>query len=290
VAIRPHFVKIPRSRGQHDYAATRALPRGTLRRKTARGNRRQPYTRQEAHALIHDARIPVDARAWIALAFFTGMREGEICGRRWRDWDRDVPTLGLLRVHSQYEDQPLKTDDGDDTRPRMVPVHPELAEILQAWWSEGFALVHCRAPTTDDWIVPTRDGGNHTKSSGYKLFQRALAAVGVDNRSLHSTRHTFISVARSNGARPDVLERVTHNSSGEVIDTYTTFEWRPLCDAVARFDLNVDPEANRAVFSAPEPGLEPGTRRLTASLGTCRAAPEISPSRINTAILGSFVC
>lgn len=227
------------------------LPRGTLRRKTARANQRQPYTRAEAHALIYDERIPMDTRVWNALAFFTGMRQGEICGRRWRDWHRDTGPLTLLHVHTQYDDRPLKTDDGDDTRPRMVPIHPELQEMLSAWWSEGFELVHCRPPTADDWIVPTRDGGHHTKSSGYKMFQRALLAVGVQNRSLHSTRHTFISVARSNGARRDVLERVTHNASGEVIDIYTTFEWRALCEAVARFDLDLDPEANRAIFSAP---------------------------------------
>lgn len=56
------------------------------------------------------------------------------------------------------------------------------------------------------------------------MFQRALAAAGVKNRSLHSTRHTFISIARSNGARRYVLERVTHSASGETIDGYTMRE------------------------------------------------------------------
>jgi hypothetical protein len=48
-----------------------------------------------------------------------------------------------------------------------------LAEALERWWSEGFELVHCRKPTATDFIVPrTRKGQPHTRSSGYKLFQR----------------------------------------------------------------------------------------------------------------------
>lgn len=243
------------------------LPGGTLSRKSSPANRRKPYTRAEVLKVTTCPKVRIDHRVWLWLAFYTGMREGEICGRRWRDLDPSPSPLAALSVHSQYDDQPLKGDHREKTRPRMVPVHPELAEILREWRSEGFELVHCRKPTADDFIVPQSDGSNHTKSSGYKLFQRALEAAEVGNRSLHSTRHTFISIARSNGARPDVLERVTHNASGETIDDYTTFEWRALCEAVAFFDADVDPIANQAVFAAPKPGLEAGAeaRKLAES-------------------------
>lgn len=259
------------------------LPRGTLTRKTAPGNRRKPYQRAEMHALLTCGALRPDTRIFVALAFFTGMREGEICGRRWRDWDRSTRPLGALSVHSQYDDQPLKGDAKDKARPRMVPVHPELAELLAAWWDEGFELVHRRRPTPEDFIVPQANGTNHTKSSGYKLFQRALDAAGVQNRSLHSTRHAFVSIARSNGARPDVLERVTHNASGETIDDYTTFEWRALCEAVARVDADVDPIANQAVFAAPEPGLEAGAddAKSSESDGTGESDEEPPPARFS---------
>jgi hypothetical protein len=76
-----------------------------------------------------------------------------------------------------------------------------------------------------------------TKSSAYKAWRRALETVGVENRSLHSTRSTFISVARSNGADKDRVESITNNSSGSIIDDYTTWEWFALCSAVAVFDV-----------------------------------------------------
>jgi hypothetical protein len=186
------------------------------------------------------------------------MREGEVCGRRFSDWLRDARPLSALNVHTQYNDQPLKTDDEEDVHPRLVPVHPELETILREWWASGFELVFRRPPTRDDFIVPNRQGGNHTKSSAYKMFRRAQAKVEVENRTLHATRNTFISIARSNGARADVVERVTHNASGDVIDIYTTFEWRPLCEAVALFDLDLDPRDAEPLFVAPKPGLEAG--------------------------------
>lgn len=134
-----------------------------------------------------------------------------------------------------------------------VPVHPNLELVLRDWWSEGFELVHRRKPGRGDFIVPQRklDGGNHTKSSAYKAFARALVIVGIPSKTLHATRNTFISVARSRGARKEVLETVTHNAGGETIDTYTEFDWRPLCEAVSCFDLDLDPIAKRPVFLLP---------------------------------------
>jgi integrase len=220
------------------------LPRGEIKWKSRR--KRRPYTREEVKTLVRDSRIPWDARVFIALAFYTGMREGEICALRWSNWDKSWEPLTALDVAAQYEDKPLKTDDGDDTHARRVPVHPELYDILSAWQSEGFELFHLRAPVQEDRIVPHRRLGTHSKSSAYKAFQRALLVAKVENRTLHSTRHTFISVARSNGAPSDVIEQITHNARGSVIDDYTTFEWLALCKAVALFDVSVDPNRTRA--------------------------------------------
>jgi len=50
----------------------------------------------------------------------------------------------------------------------------------------------------------------------------------------------MISAARSSGARSDVLEQITHNARGAIIDVYTAWEWPALCEAVSC--LRVDPE------------------------------------------------
>ena len=50
----------------------------------------------------------------------------------------------------------------------------------------------------------------------------------------------MISAARSSGARGDVLEQITHNARGAIIDIYTSWEWPALCEAVSC--LKVDPD------------------------------------------------
>ncbi|HTJ17790.1 MAG TPA: site-specific integrase [Steroidobacteraceae bacterium] len=237
------------------------LPPGTIRRRSAK-KKRFPYLRSEVRQILACEEVSLPMRVFLHLAFYTGMRKGEICGRRWRDWDRLAQPLGGLLVHTQYDDQPLKTDDEEEAHPRVVPVHPELAKVLTWWWAEGFELVYCRKPQLDDFIVPTfGTAGGHSASSAYKAFRTAIKVAGVANRTLHSSRHTFVSVARSSGAEGKVVERITHNSEGdgfETIETYTDFEWEAMCNAVLGVDYSVDRNARPAFFVAPTLGLEAG--------------------------------
>jgi len=250
-----------------------------------------PYSDAEALALLNCQDIPPDARMFIALAFYTGMREGEICGRRWRDLDTQKEPLWCLRVSTQYEDQPLKTDDADADHPRDVPVHAELQALLVSWWREGFELVYCRKPTPDDFIIPWRmtgrgrstPGAAHTRASAYKMWCRACVVAGVANVSLHSTRHTFISAARRGGAAKDQVEKITHNAKPQdVLDMYTHQGWTTLCEAVASCKYDATPlrqklDASEKVpakyakllgLMVEAPGIEPGSENHTRHAST----------------------
>ncbi len=250
-----------------------AIPRGTISRRVVK--RRSPYEAAEAAQLMNHGDVPLDAQAFNAIAFYTGCREGEVCGRRFRDWDRSPSPLGALRVATQYDDQPLKTDDESADHPRAVPVHPKLAERLADWWRTGFELVYCRPPTLDDFIVPHRKTlAAHTKSSAYKMWRRSCDASGVENRTLHSTRHTFVSLARRGGARKDVVEQITHNAKGDIVDAYTTWDWKPLCEAVTCLDIEYgysngysDPNdsENTGGGAGNRSGRPPGKQHETAS-------------------------
>ena len=204
------------------------LEPGTLKRapKKPRGI----YSGAAVRALLDDERIPIDRRVWNALAFWTGMREGEVCGRRWRDLDLDAAPLGCMTIQTQYQDEPLKTD-----KPRLAPIHPELAKVLAAFWTGGFELVYRRKPRLDDFIVPRRDDPTsaQTKSMAYKGWERSCREAGIQRQPPHEARHTFITTARRLGARVEVVEQITHNATGKMVDRYTHWEWAPLCEAVA---------------------------------------------------------
>src|SRR5690606_24932853 len=171
----------------------------------------------------------------------------------------------------QYDSKPLKTEC-----PRIVPVHPELHRILTEWAVEGFELYTGVRPTPDDFIVPNMSRWaqvrHHTESSLNKQFCKTAEAAGVRPRTVHSTRHTFVTHCCWFGARPDVLERVTHNASGKMIDRYTHHEWALLCEAVLALNLDAHPDSQLArVTVGKRPGsflanLEASARLLLQSI------------------------
>lgn len=209
------------------------LPKTMLRK--APKEQKEIYSLSECVVLMRHHTIPWPQRVINSLLLLTGMRLGEVAGRRWRDLEDGE--VAAIVVRDQYDGQPLKTE-----RPRIVPVHPELHRVLTQWAVEGFELYTGCRPSPDDFIVPNMSRWaqvrHHTESSLNKQFCKTAEAAGVRPRTVHSTRHTFITLCRQFGARPDVLERVTHNAVGEMIDRYTHMQWAPLCEAVLCLNLD----------------------------------------------------
>jgi integrase len=230
------------------------VPRDKLKR---RGKKRQPYTTDEVGALCSPA-VGERAQIWNILAFFLGARLGEVCGLRWGDWQDGLEPLGAMRIERQYAGQVLKTE-----RARIVPVHPLLRMALAAWKAR-WSLYHLHAPRPDDLIIPTFEGDPMTRSSAYKQWLRSCRAANVKNRSVHSTRHTFITLTQRGGADRRLVERLTHNPRDEIIDVYTTHEWRQYCEVVLCLD------AARASNGASGSGAFGGNGGSEATLDTSR--------------------
>ena len=141
--------------------------------------------------------------------------------------------MAFLRVHTQYGDRPLKTATGDDAKERLVPVHPELEALLTSWKCSGFEAVYGRPPKPEDFIAPDpKNMGVRTQGKSTKDLPKDARQLGIPNKGSHAFRRFFISAVRSGGARREVVEKITHNASGEIIDAYTTWEWSTLCEAV----------------------------------------------------------
>lgn len=215
--------------------AAKGLPKGILPRNV-RTRQVGAWTREECAALIGHPGIPEDRRIAYAIAAFTGTRCGEVAGLRWMHIDTKAGPLWRWALRTQYDGQPLKTEN-----PRDVPLHTELRALLERWRSDGWARYMRRHPRPEDLVVPREDGTVHSKESlGAKAVHRHAKVAGVSSagRDFHSFRRSMITLCRTDGARPDVLERVTHNAANEQIDGYTYFGWQPLCEAVSCLRLS----------------------------------------------------
>ena len=217
------------------------------------------FTRAEVVMLLTDERIPPDRRVVYAFMFLAGLRFGEASALKWRHYLPELEPLGQLQVARSFDSRERRLKDTKAERPRKVPVHSWLADIL-AGWRAGWAEMMGRPPAADDPIVPTKKGTHRNCSTGWKQLNGEpgrvgrvkrngergkrgkpnpgdLARLGLRPRRQHDARRTFITLARADGARKDLLRLVTHGPEGDIIDIYSEMPWAPLCKEIAKLQL-----------------------------------------------------
>jgi hypothetical protein len=96
----------------------------------------------------------------------------------------------------------------------------------------------------------------------------------------------MISLSRSDGARTEILRRVTHQPPKEVIEGYTHFEWAVVCAEVVKLKLDLplsppppSPTSDRAPVVCDD-CVEPAEKFGTA-FGTDALSQERSPGNLS---------
>lgn len=214
------------------------LPAGIVpsaRDKVVGARRGWRYTRDEVETLISDLTIPHDRRALYALLFLTGVRVGEVVVLRWSDVDSARQPLGCVTVSRAYSETG-RIEKGTKTGAvREAPIHPTLAAALAEWKLSGWQRIYGRTPEAHDLIFPTRGMRRRHNRNVYTQLQGDCAARGIRPRRLHGTRATFISLGIDDGARSDVLAKITHTRvERSAFDVYRTEAWETLCAEVAK--------------------------------------------------------
>ncbi len=189
------------------------------------------FSADEVRTLMTDDAIPEDRRVLYALTTLAGLRIGEALALRWEDLDDTTAPLWRATIHRSHGGT---TKTG---KARHVPVHAALLDVLDGWRRLGFDGFTGRAPQSSDVIVPESSGVRRDYRLTLRRFYVDLDAAGLRRRRLHDLRRTFTSLARANGARSDVIDAVTHDRAGSIVDVYTTWPWATLCEAVACIDI-----------------------------------------------------
>jgi hypothetical protein len=92
-------------------------------------------------------------------------------------------------------------------------------------------------PTPDDLIIPTRTHTVRTPDNSLRALHGDLETLGLRVRRGHDLRRTFITLARADGGRADVLRPLTHSGERDVIGLYSTFPWPVICAELAKLQL-----------------------------------------------------
>ncbi len=196
------------------------------------------FTAAEVEQLISDLRIPEDRRVLYAIEFLTGTRSGEAAALRWERWDRALKPLGRLKITRSYNSRARAEKVTKTKRPRLVPVHPALAQLLAAWKLAGWQRFMGRPPKDEDLIAPSPTGAHRHVGWSLQKFHKDLMELGLRKRRHYDSRRTFRSISGDAGASKEMVRWITH-TPGDQIDDYHSPAWSALCDAVLCIPVKV---------------------------------------------------
>ena len=145
----------------------------------------------------------------IALAFYTGMRIGELSGLKWGDVRED---LSLIRVNHM---ETLCNDENGVKREYSVVDHAKTKAGIRKVIIPNVAIPYLEAlkeHTGDNEFVFTDEKGNrlHARSFTDKLY-RICKQIGIQKRSMHKIRKTTCSKLLDAGADEKIiLKQIGH--------------------------------------------------------------------------------
>lgn len=156
-------------------------------------------------------RTPTTIAAYIAL--YTGMRQGEIAGLRWRAVDLEVGTIHVCEAIAQSGDGGTYSKDPKTNQDRYIPMAKGLATILREWRDDRFdawvptANRQAKSREAFDlfYVVGDLEGNHrnpHTIGKDWTTIARLYGLTGTQGRrvTFHDLRHTFATATIAKGA------------------------------------------------------------------------------------------
>lgn len=204
-----------------------------------------------AQKLIASPKVPLERRARYALAFTSGMRDGEIAGERLRDIDlaASVPTLrveqavAIVGAKGKGGFAKAKAPKTRKSR-RLLPVHAAAVAAIEEWLTTGWPALVNRRPGPDDLLFPNPEGGGARPRSAEHI-REDLRAVGLSDEldgqpiEFKHTRSSFASWLEANDVSEATRKRLMGHVARDVTQKhYTARDMERLAAAVATIELN----------------------------------------------------
>ncbi len=154
-------------------------PFDSVRKLTNEKAEINPLTLEEVQRVISVA-DPHFANV-LKLAFFTGMRTGEMIALRWDKIDFEKETIRIDQAIRCGMLNPPKTQ----TSIRTIKMLPHVKE----------ALLNLKQDNDSEWVLPTQNGTMlYEPKTLSKKWKETLQKAGLEHRVFYQTRHTFASL------------------------------------------------------------------------------------------------
>jgi integrase len=164
----------------------------------------EPFSRDEVRSIIDSFKSSKNYSHYVDFVIFLfgiGCRQGEAVALKWKSIKPDFSSVWIGESQTgKFKNPTTKTK-----KARNVILPPTIAAMLKARMEE-------RKPQPGDLVFPELNGGSIDCCKFRHKWERVLKNAGVRYCRPYSTRHTAISHALENGARPiDVASQCGHS-------------------------------------------------------------------------------
>lgn len=154
------------------------------------------------------------------IAFYAGMRAGEICALRWCDINYATGIITLKKNAKVYKDENgntvVEVSDTKNYQNRTIPLMSKLKTILQEYEEE------IQAEATD-YIIPDRNP--RLLCTSFLKWSTRNKVIGTLGKpiGLHGLRHTFATLGVQSGMDIKSLSSILgHSSAAMTLDIYAS--------------------------------------------------------------------
>ena len=149
------------------------------------------------------------------LEITTGLRQGELCGLMWADFDEKKGTLTIRRtLHRKDGGGYYVGDTKTGAGRRTIKLPPSTVQLL----------TERKKKSISQWIFPNpiHPEDPVMPNSGYQRMKKLLAEAGLPDMRFHDLRHTFATHALTSGVDAKTLSGILgHTKTSFTLDTYT---------------------------------------------------------------------
>ena len=160
---------------------------------------------------------PMKWRVYVRLLIDTGARRGEICALQWKDVDFKENRITISGNLCYTKDKGVYLDTPKNGKIRTVDVNPSVMALLQQHRREQIQkFLGPYVFTQEDYPDPMHP------QSPTRYLKRFAAKYDVPDLHPHKLRHSFASIAITNGADvASVSEKLGHSDKSVTLRMYT---------------------------------------------------------------------
>ena len=188
------------------------------RKDEIRNNDVEAYTASEVkHIMDCLANEPLKWQALVRLLIDTGIRRGECCGLQWQDVDFQNNTITIQNNLCYTPEKGVYLDTPKNGKMRLIDVDPDVMQLLKQLRDEQSAKAISQFVFTQE-----KSHDPMHPQSPTRYMSKFAKRYGIQDMHPHKLRHSFASIAITNGADvASVSEKLGHSDKAVTLRMYT---------------------------------------------------------------------